>query len=643
MRSLCAFFGVSSMLVLLAGCGSSFQAPQTLKPAPQPNSVASVSLSDTSFNFGETLVGSPLQKSVVTVTNTGALPVTLNPALTGDASYSIVAAQSCGSQLAPGTSCAIQVDYAPTTPSAPTSQTAVLNLNFGNVAAGTPSTVSLTGTSAVMAAGTVTATANPQVALYTITPPFAGNVAVSFGTTTAYGLQTWSVPTPSGGGPVQIEVAGMLANTPYHLRATVTFQNGVSANDIDHTFTTGSLPANIQSEITETTSAGLTPQSGIEMLNPIVGTPAIVATDLAGKIIWTYNPPGSLGPGAQWTAPKQMANGDYIALASVASSVSINNPPAPGTADFVREFDLAGNTVKQITMTQLNSELAAANYNVTLVVFHHDVTVLPNGHWLVIANTIKNVVLNGATTPTKISGDVIVDLDTNLKPVWVWNEFDHLDPNRHPEGLPDWTHTNAVIYSKDDGDLIVSSRHQSWLMKVDYENGSGDGHIIWHLGYQGDFTLMNNGAVDTNPADWFYGQHGPSFTTSNTSGIFGLTVFDNGDFRPTAPNCGTAGALPCLYSTVPIFQINETNKTATFTFHQILPANLYAFFGGNAEILPNGDEEYDACGLGGGPPHSEVVEVTTHGTPQTVWNAQLSSNYAYRAYRLPSLYPGVQW
>src|SRR6185437_5072724 len=204
--------------------------------------------------------------------------------------------------------CPVVVQYSPTVASAPASQTAVLNLNFGNAVAGSPATVSLTGISAAMAAGTVTPTANPQVALYTITPPFAGNVTISFGTTAQYGLQTWSRPTPSGGGPVSIYVAGMLANTAYHLRASVAFSNGLSATDVDHAFTTGALPPNIQSQITATTSTGQVPQAGIEILNPIVGTPAIVATDLSGNIIWTYNPSAPLG-GAQWYAPKQLSNG----------------------------------------------------------------------------------------------------------------------------------------------------------------------------------------------------------------------------------------------------------------------------------------------------------------------------------------------
>jgi arylsulfate sulfotransferase len=651
MKHIWSLVGTSLSLALLAGCGSSFKSGQTIGKAPQvtPITYATVSLSDTSYDFGDDLVGNALQQTVVTVTNTGTIPLALGPSLTGNAAYSIVTAQSCGAQLAVGASCPVIVTYAPTAASAPASQTAAVNLNFSNAASGTPSTVSLTGVSGALTAGTVTATSNPQVALYTITPPFAGTVTVNFGTTMAYGLKTWAVPTPSGGGAVSVEVAGMHMNTAYHMQASIAFQNGTTANDIDHTFTTGTVTTVLQPLLKVTTPAGQTPQSGIEMMNPFASDVGILATDLSGNIIWTYTSPTPLG-GSQLFAPHQLANGDTIALAGINSSNVLNSSDQPvpvpaGAANWVREFDLVGNTVKQITMAQLNAALAASNLPNKppnpLQVFHHDAIVLPNGHWLVLANTIQSVTLTGATSPTNVLGDVIVDLDTNLNPVWVWNEFDHLDVNRHPAAFPDWTHTNAIVYSKNDGNILVSLRHQSWVVKVDYENGAGDGNIIWHLGYQGDFTLVNNGANDTNPADWFYAQHGPAFTTSNTAGIFGLVLMDNGDFRPAVPGCGTTGQPPCFYSTIPIFQINETAKTATFNFHQIVPGSLYSFFGGNAQTLANGNVEYDLCGIA--PVSSQIFEVTNQSTPQTVWNLTLNSNYTYRGYRLPSLYPGVQW
>jgi arylsulfate sulfotransferase len=620
-----------SAAAVLTGCVSG---SSSMVNAVSPTTTASISA--TSYDFGQNIVGNPETQTVVEVTNTGTNPLTLNPTISGSG-FTVVAAQSCGSTLAAASSCPIVVTYSPTTAGA---QTSTLNLGLANIPLPlAPGLVTLTGTSAVMTAGTVTPTSNPQVALYTITPPFAGNVTVNFGTTTSYGTQTWSVATPSGGGPVSIEVAGMLGSTAYHLQAAVTLADGVTAADVDHTFTTGAVPGTIQAHITATTPAGQTPQGGVEMLNPIEGQPAIVSTDLTGKVIWTYNPPDNLA-GSQWYAPKQLTNGDYIALASVASSTVLHTAVPPGAANLVREFDLAGNTIKQITMAQLNAELAAANYNITLLTFHHDVNVLPNGHWLLLTNTLKNVVLNGQTTPTQVLGDVIVDLDTNMNVAWVWNEFDHLDVNRHPTSFPDWTHTNDVLYSKDDGNLLVSMRHQSWVVKVDYNNGAGAGDILWRLGYQGDFTLQGG----TDPTDWFYGQHEPGFTTPNTSGIFGLTLMDNGDFRifPAGVTCGTGSAPPCLYSTIPVLQINESAKTATIETHQILPTNLYNFFGGNSELLPNGNLEYDLCGLPGAP-NSQIFETPNQSTPETVWNMKVTGNYFYRGYRLPSLYPGVQW
>ena len=78
--------------------------------------------------------------------------------------------------------------------------------------------------------------------------------------------------------------------------------------------------------------------------------------------------------------------------------------------------------------------------------------------------------------------------------------------------FPDWTHSNAVLYSASDGDLVLSMRHQNWILKIDYNNGQGAGDIVWHLGEGGDFTLQNG----NDPVDWFYAQHKPSFVTPNT-------------------------------------------------------------------------------------------------------------------------------
>lgn len=491
-------------------------------------------------------------------------------------------------------------------------------------------TKSARATVKVVAPGQVSATNNVQVALYSISPPDVGNVSVQFGTDTSYGLTTWTQPIPQNGGAVSLFVAGMRGSTLYHMRGVVQFSDGTQFNDADLTFTTGTFPAAQLPTLTVTTTPGMTPQSGVEFLD-LVGTGkfSLVVTDLAGNPLWTYDP-GSTVPAGSIVAPfKLLPNGHILANFDFSNSIGL------ALSSVLQEIDLGGNIIWQMTSAQLNQALAAATCaecNVTILSTHHDIAILPNGHLILIADTQQ--VIGGAT----VTGDVLIDLDQNHNPVWAWNEFNHLDITRRPMGFPDWTHTNAVINSSDDGNLIVSVRHQNWLVKVDYANGTGAGDIIWYLGYQGDFALLGG----TEPTDWFYAQHGPSFVTTNTTGKFTLTLFDNGDDRvfPSGITCDTTGEPPCHYSTVPVLQLDETAKTATLSFHPTAPA--YSFFGGNSTVLKNGNVEYCESATGPGTA-ADIYEVTQDSSAQTVWNLHITGQYAYRGQRIPSLYPGVQW
>jgi arylsulfate sulfotransferase len=611
-------------------------------------------LNNLEFDFGDNLVGNPLVQTAVVITNTGTTTLTLAPKITGNASFSIVKSKSCGTTLLAGKACDMVLDYNPTVASYPKAQTATLDLDLGNVDAGVPQTVALSGTSGALKPGTVTATDNPGVALYTMVLPFPGQIKVDFTPTTGSNiktLDTWWQSTDENNGTVSVLVAGMKPATTYNLQAQIILNaNEIVAKDVTHSFTTGAGPVTPYSVVlTATTSPGMTPQPGIEMTNPLN---SLQAFDLSGNLVWWYPVPT---PELDYLdGAKMLPDGNILVTIGMLSNAPLTSPPTTSTVNELREIDFTGASVKEISITDLNAELQTATCTecqdspdkpLVLQTFHHDVTPLPNGHWIALSNEIRTLdssttpALN-TNTPTKVIGDVIVDLDENLQPVWVWNEFNHLNVNRQPYSFPDWTHTNAIVYSQDDGNLIVSIRHQNWVLKVDYDNGRGDGAILWTLGDGGDLKL--SGAA--SPQGWQYAQHGPAFFTPNTSGVFSLGVFDNGDDRlyPAGSKCTPQGKLPtsCLYSTVPIFRIDETAKTATVIFHQILPADEYSNFGGNVDSLANGHVEYDICGIG---TSSIVREVTDEAEPKTVWQMSTNKTNLYRAWRIPSLYPDVQW
>jgi len=475
--------------------------------------------------------------------------------------------------------------------------------------------------------GVVTATQNPLVARYTIVPPRNGSLTIDFGLDTTYGLQT------ATSRQVSILVAGMRAFTTYHMRARVDFDDGTTVFDSDHTFTTGGLAPSRVPQVTVTQPGGLTPNPGIELINafnltPVSQTAPVTAAafDLKGNLIW-YN---DLQDGTLLDSPfpiKLLPNGDFLLVVS-------------GNFDGVREINLAGDTVSQFGGSDVNKSLAQVGSPIVLNELHHDILPLTNGHLLLLGNMFKTFTdLPGFPGNTQVTGDVLIDLDENRNPVWTWSTFDHLDINRRPLSFPDWTHANALIYSPDDGNLILSMRDQDWVVKIDYENGRGSGNILWRLGPGGDFTIPGG-----SPADFNYAQHYPVLIGGKSAGVFPLMMFDNGNGR-VLDTSGTVCGPPTAtcYSRPVIFQLDENAKTAQILWQYKLP--VFSLCCGSINVLENGNAEYDIAAFMVSPTFSSRIQEVTQDpvSPQLVCQMDLHGQLAYRAFRIPSLYPGVQW
>ena len=443
--------------------------------------------------------------------------------------------------------------------------------------------------------GSVTHTQNPLVAQYTV-PVAAGSTArVEFGPDTNYGFVTSAITATAP--TISVLVAGMKQNSTYHMRAVVTHADGSKEVDTDHVFTTGAAPSGRIPVMAVTLPARVTPTPGIELvsLNPPPNNPGnflrVVALDPAGELIWYYDFDERLGTAQPI---KLLPNGHFLL-------VLFGGTTGPG--GLVREIDLAGRTIHEFTVDQLNRWLGASGYKWNANAIHHDIEALPNGHLLVLVNTKKKFTnLHGGHGSTSVLGDAIVDLDQNYKPVWSWSSFDHLDVNRRPMLFPDWTHANTIAYSADDGNIVLSLRNQSWIIKINYSNGRGNGEVMWRLGYQGDFTLLDS----TSPADWFFAQHYANFFHGHSSGELRLAVFDNGNDR--YPNfsgniCPSSAGdvqypwmtvfgrrVPDCYSRPAIFAVNEAERTARLLWSQIVP---YSYWGGVTMETPRGNMFFD--------------------------------------------------
>jgi arylsulfate sulfotransferase len=623
-----------------AGCGvTQGTLPPTTpssptQPVPVATSSGSVSISPQYVALG------PGQKVQFSASSTVAGPIAwlVNGAQGGNASVGTIDAS--GDYTAPGS---LQLSE---------------NVTITAELASAPQQDYATAVASIINYGVVYPTANPQVDLYDIYVPAPGRVSVQFGETTSYGFNTWQVPAPSStGGQVTVEVAGMLPQTLYHMRAQVVLSDGATFTDTDHDQFASGLPLKTGSPPTTsaiTITGSGSPQPGIELWNTVLppGDTQAFATDLQGNVLWTYSYTGSALDIVQGV--QLLPDGDMLMLISYLSSL----PPqvvdrTPGTIDVVREVDLAGNTIRQIGIGTLNQELAVAGFHDSdgtayqLRSLHHDVLALPNGHWVLLASYPKTFTnLPGYPGTTTVLGDVLVDVDQNLQPDWVWNSFDHLDVNRHPMNFPDWTHGNDLLYSADDHNLLLSMRHQNWIIKIDFDDGQGSGNILWRLGYQGDFQLLDSsGDPDNDPADWFYAQHGISYFSPNTTGVFRLGVMDNGNDRIFPPPngqvfCKNSGPYPPqCYSTFPVLQVDEDNMTASFVFHDVPPPSDFSFFGGSTQWLANGDSHVDFCA----PLSGALVQEFDPSGSQLIWQATTPGADQFRVERLGSLYPGVQW
>jgi arylsulfate sulfotransferase len=485
----------------------------------------------------------------------------------------------------------------------------------------------VTGSQAV-----VTPTANPLVALYSVPPSAAGTVFVQFAVAGDHpAWRNTDARAVAPGKSTNFFLAGMLPSTTYEMRHV--FSDGTGSSPLF--FTTGSLPTTLSFPaftVQQPPGPGSDPDQDMifQQFAAIPSTvPNPLVIDLQGQVEWYYDPSSS-GLTLVNAAQSLVPGGTVLLLGTD------HDAPLPTARNVLREIDLAGDVIRETNIAAVNAQLTAMGHDI-IHSFTHDARRLPDGRTAVIGITERTVDVNG--TPTDYIGMMIIVLDADLQVTWAWDAFDHLDVNRGPvlgelvqPGSPgpttcvprlpayDWLHLNAVSWSPADGNLVLSIRHQDWVVKIDYANGAGDGHIIWRLGKDGDFTVNS-----ADPSPWFSHQHNAHYIDDHT-----LILLDNGNTRRAGD--------PTAHSRGQVWTLDEQTMTATLVVNADL--GRYSAALGAAERLSNGNYSFTLGTDGPEPvkPPAHTVELTPDGT--RVYDL-MANRPQYRSYRIRTLYEGV--
>lgn len=377
-------------------------------------------------------------------------------------------------------------------------------------------------------------TANPLVVLFSALPCNAPEkMQVAFKNATQATAQLTPIEACNGKS-MNFYVAGMLPTTQYTL--TGVFISGGKAVGYTKsvTYTTASIPTSVPVPArTILSPAPAVAASEPLLLHSYFGRYVEAATDLSGNVVWYYQP---------WDG-----EGGYLTRAQIGGYFwYIGNKSNDAYQAPLREFDVAGNTVLETNVGRINEQLVAAGQP-ALTAVNHELRTMSDGNILMIGSTdaiLGPNVQGGAD----ILYNILVVLNPGLQLVWSWNSVTcgncatELPPTRAAilgetctntqAGCPpltppntianDWLHGNTAELAPD-GSILMSLRHQDWLLKIDYNNGAGTGDILWRMGLDGDFIVTGT----SDPYPWFSHQHDAEWDFGGTN----LSVFDNGNTR----------------------------------------------------------------------------------------------------------------
>ena len=285
----------------------------------------------------------------------------------------------------------------------------------------------------------------------------------------------------------------------------------------------------------------------------------------------------------------------YFPLANGLIAIQLlNDKGEPATwVEDIRIMNLMGQEVQLVDVPNRN---------------HHEINEKSQGGNLLVATNAEPYYSTADDTE-----DMIVEIDRETGLViksWDLREiFDPLRPRLWKEMPNDWCHLNSIEYDSTDHTLLISSKLQYFVSKIDYETGE----IKWIFGNHENWeepwheyllTPTNFDTLVHHDRDWVYAQHMPRLTGEGT-----VIIYDNGRKRPGGD-----------FTRILEIRVDETNMTVEkvwtkdFSFSTRTMGSVQVFEDGNV-LVGHGER-------------GTITEVTRTG--EVVFNARLK--YFYRAY-----------
>ena len=219
------------------------------------------------------------------------------------------------------------------------------------------------------------------------------------------------------------------------------------------------------------------------------------------------------------------------------------------------------------TYTRVHTLISPPGYTID----SHECTVLPDGHYFVIGTKHRTVDMStqvsGGNPAALIRQNYVIEMDENDTPVLIWrpsdSQFKITDAVYEDltQEYIDYLHINAIAVDLD-GNLLVSIRHFSEVVKIDRNTGA----VIWRLGGAHD-SFSWNGNIEK-----FSYQHDIRVLPNGH-----YTVFDNGNHHSWH------------YSRALELSVDPAAKQVTPIWEYRNDPNLQSRQQGSFQVLPGGN------------------------------------------------------